>query len=136
VPYVKDTAQRTHLHLLRNREEFVSKWAPLVGEDAAETFLAGTNRLGIASLLTPVWGILLVVERQWEMLALALSALALGIALATSGFILIHRFNRLVSERFGIRVRALNSPNLREGQFQRWCKFNGLAIGDDSPMAS
>lgn len=63
----------------------MSKWAQFVGEDAAETFLAGTNRLGIASLLTPVWGILLVAETQWKVLVLALATLAFGIALAIRG---------------------------------------------------
>ncbi|SRR5579871_3942076 len=123
-----DARPATTLDVLRTKKEFLATWAPVIGEDTASTYVKATNRLALASFLTPVWGILLVVQHAWEVLALALALLSLAMALAASGLVVKHRYNKLLSARLGARVWALNSPTLRDGQFQRWCAHNGAVV--------
>lgn len=110
------------------RDAFAAEWGPLIGEDAANAYFSATRRIGVASLLTPVWGILLVVEHQQGLLLIAWALFALAMVLAASGFRLKHRYYELMTRRFGVKVSALHGPTLKDGQFQRWCVRHGRPV--------
>lgn len=110
-----------------SRDEFVEKWAPRVGEEAASLSVKAARLVGMGGLLVPVWAVLFVVgHNNIFLLAIASFVAVLDVILLAQGIVLTSRLHRILSERFQTRVWFLNSPSLRDGQFQAWCGRHGV----------
>jgi hypothetical protein len=62
-------------------------------------------------------------------------AIACGVLLGI-GIVRQARLHAVLSKRFGTKVWFLNSPSLREGQFQAWCGRNGVNPDTGRPSSS
>lgn len=109
------------------RDEFVSRWSDRVGEDAARLSVSSARAIGLGGVLVPVWSVLFVIAHGSPALVALASVLVLvDVILLTSGIVAQRRMFALLSQRFGTKVWFLNSPSLREGQFQAWCARHGV----------
>jgi hypothetical protein len=115
------------LNVSEGRAQFVARWAPRVGEEAADLSVTSARLVGYGGVLVPVWSVLFVAGHSVSLLiAIAAAIAALDAYLLSRGVMSLHRFYRLLSVRFGTRVWFLNSPSLREGPFQAWCQRHGV----------
>jgi hypothetical protein len=121
---------------MQDKQEFVAKWAPRVGERAARLSVSSARLVGFGGLLVPVWALLFVLGHSEPAIVVVASILlASDIALLISGVVLMSRLYRELSTRFGTKVWFLNSPSLRDGQFESWCKRHGVEPSTGTPAA-
>jgi hypothetical protein len=112
---------------MKNRQKFVEEWAPRVGERAANLSVSSARLVGIGGLLVPVWALLFIAGHQLLAAEILAGILAgADLALLVRGVVLMNRMYHELSMRFQRRVWFLNSPTLRENQFDSWCKRNGV----------
>lgn len=118
-----------------SKSEFLAKWSPRVGEEAARLSVSSARYVGFGGLLVPVWAILFVVGHSTPFLLGVASLLtAVDVALLATGMTSMARAHRSMSKRFGTRVWFLNSPSLRDGQFEAWCKRHGVDPERGTPL--
>jgi hypothetical protein len=115
---------------LRNaREEFIERWSPLVGVDAArlQRRAMTLGRLMLLAIL-PAFLCFVLYESTKSAIALALAVTAVSVAavLFVCMMIVLHQSFRFMSSYFGIRVWVLNAPSFRQPGFQKWCEKNGV----------
>jgi hypothetical protein len=119
-----------------DRNKFVVAWSGRVGEEIAELSVSSARAIGFGGLLVPVWTVLFVVGSHTPaVVGLAIAVLIADLILLTRGVVLQHRMHSLMRERFQTRVSFLNSPSLREGQFQAWCQRHGVNPDTGRPSA-
>jgi hypothetical protein len=105
----------------------VAAWSGRVGEEIAELSVSSARAIGLGGLLVPVWAVLFVVGSHSSVfVGLAIVILVADLVLLARGVVLQHRMHTLMRERFQTKVSFLNSPSLREGQFQAWCQRHGV----------
>jgi len=108
-----------------NKDAFITKWSPRVGEDAARLYFLSKRLLAVGSLLVPVWiAILYLGHREFGIIGWSLMAIDWGFII--SGCIVLRRMYQYMTERFGRRVEFLDSPTLLEPNFQKWCGRHGI----------
>jgi hypothetical protein len=105
---------------VNTRQRFAEKWSPRIGQKAARLAATAYLMLAISGLVVPVWGILLVTSNT-TLNNLGYVLCGLDIALFVIGMTYNHRVNRSLSEHLGTKVSSLNSPTLRDGQYEAWC---------------
>jgi hypothetical protein len=86
-------------------------------------------------MLVPVWAVLFVVgHANAALLVLAIIVALVDIAVLARGVLLMSKLYRQMSARFGTRVWFLNSPSLRDGQFEAWCQRHGVNPDTGRPL--
>lgn len=107
-----------------------------MGQEAAQLAVTSARCVGLGGILVPISGLLFVVGHDSPLvLAAAFALLLIDVVLLAVGVERLHRQNALLSQRFGTKVWFLNSPSLREGQFQAWCQRHGVNPDSGTPAS-
>ena len=126
----------SHAMRAQTKEEFIAKWSTRVGRHSAELAVTSARRVGIGGLLVPVWSIVFVLGHgSPALIAVASVLVVLDVFLLTTGIARMRTMYGEMSDRFGTRVWLLNSPSLRDGQFEAWCKRHGVDPTTGRPVA-
>lgn len=118
------------------KREFIDRWSPRVGEHPAELALTSARRVGVGGLLVPIWSVVFVVGHGSPgLIALGIALVVLDAVLLITGIAGMRTMYGELSDRFGTRVWFLNSPSLRDGQFEAWCRRHGVDPVTGRPAA-
>jgi hypothetical protein len=109
--------------------DFVTRWSPRVGEEAAQYQMWASRFLVTAGLLAApyavVWGVTLGRSND-DLKVGVLLFLGLELALIVVGCVFLHRSWRAMSRYFGFKVWFFNSPAFNEKAFGRWKIRKGI----------
>jgi hypothetical protein len=119
----------------RNRAETDPSGCPRYAGMGCEP--SSARNIGLGGVLVPVWAFLFVVGHDSSLiLAVAVVLVLVDVVVLSRGIGQQRRLNLLLSRRFGTKVWFLNSPSLREGQFQAWCQRHGVNPDSGTPVSS
>ena len=109
-----------------SKETFATHWTPQIGEDAVRRALPVFRAGAIAGLLVPTWSLLLLFSSGTTSSVIGHLLQAVNIVMFVSLVVRNRQLNLAMSKRFGIKVWILNSPTLRDGFFEAWCKRHNV----------